>query len=241
MRIVVVSSYREMSEWAAQAVALEISRQPASVLGLATGETPRQMYRELVRLHRAAGLCFAAVTAFALDEYIGLSPDNPASFNYYLHDHLFGHLDPPLGNIHLIDALAADIDLECARYERQIAASGGIDLQVLGIGQNGHIGFNEPGTSFALGMHRVELTPSTVDSNARHFAEPAQVPRSAITLGISNILHAKKILLLASGKSKSEALRLALHGGVTPHVPASALQTHPDVTWVADRDAASLL
>ena len=241
MRIVVVSSHSEVSVFAARLIGLALREKPACALGLAAGETPRLMYAELVRMHRESGLSFAQASAFALDEYLGLAPDNPASFSFYLRRHLLGQVDFAPRNIHLIDALAPDVSAECARYERHIGACGGIDLQVLGLGQNGHIGFNEPGTNFMQGVHHVGLTQATIAANARHFADPLQVPRSAISLGIRNILEAKKILLLVSGKNKSEALRLALCGSLDPSVPASVLQTHPDVTLVADREAASLL
>jgi len=241
MRIIVATSHDEVSAKAAQLVMLALLEKPACVLGLAAGETPRRMYAELVRMHREAGLSFAQVSTFALDEYLGLAPDNPASFSFFLRQHLLGQVDICPRNIYLIDALAPDVPAECARYERQIELLGGIDLQVLGLGQNGHIGFNEPGTSFAQGVHRVDLAATTIDANTRYFADRSQVPRSAISCGVRNILQAKKVLLLASGKNKSEALRLAVRGSVDPRVPASALQTHSDVTLVVDREAASLL
>lgn len=241
MRSVVASSHSEACLWAAQLVGRAVRDKPACALGLAAGETPRLMYAELVRMHRESGLSFAQATAFALDEYVGVAPADPASFSFFLHRNLLGQVDFAPHNIYLIDALTRDVNAECARYERQIAACGGIDLLILGLGQNGHIGFNEPGTSFVQGVHRVGLTQATIAANARHFADPSQVPRFAISLGIRNILEAKKILLLVSGKNKSEVLRLALCGSVDPRVPASVLQTHPDVTLVADHEAASLL
>ncbi|MBT9177247.1 MAG: Glucosamine-6-phosphate deaminase 1 [Firmicutes bacterium] len=241
MRITTVSSANEVGVLAAQIVAADIHRKPDCVLGLATGETPQAMYRELVRLHREAGLSFQRVTAFALDEYIGLAPDNPNSYSHYLHTHLFRHVNLPASNICLIDGLARDVALECDRYEQQIAEAGGIDLQVLGIGQNGHIGFNEPAMSFARGVHLVELDAVTRADNARFFAHLTEVPRYAISLGIKNILAAKKILLLASGQSKCAPVYQAIRGAVTPRVPASVLQDHPDVMLILDQDAADLL
>ncbi|MBT9152060.1 MAG: Glucosamine-6-phosphate deaminase 1 [Firmicutes bacterium] len=238
MRIFVAKDYHDMSLEAAKVVADEIAQKPGIVLGLATGETPLAMYRELIRWHREEGLDFSQVITFNLDEYIGLPPENINSYRYYMQHNFFRHINIKLKNTHLPNAMAVDVDEECREYERQIAGVGGIDLQVLGLGQNGHIGFNEPGVDFALSTHLVHLAAATIASNARFFAAESEVPRLAISLGIKSIMQAKKILLLASGSSKARAVYELVHGAVSNNTPATILKLHQDVQLVLDERVA---
>ncbi|MBE3577223.1 MAG: glucosamine-6-phosphate deaminase [Limnochordales bacterium] len=239
MELVVVDSYRELSLWAANRVADLIRRKPNAVLGLATGSTPLGLYEELVRRHREEGLDFSQVTTFNLDEYLGLPPDHPASYHYFMRENLFAHINVRPGAVHIPSGVAADIEQECIRYEEAIRQAGGIDLQILGIGRNGHIGFNEPGTPFDSRTHVVDLAEDTRRANARFFNSIDEVPRRAVTMGIATIMEAREILLLASGPEKAWAVARTLEGEVTPEVPASVLQRHPRVFVVADRGAAA--
>ncbi|WP_400162696.1 glucosamine-6-phosphate deaminase [Brevibacillus sp. TJ4] len=241
MKLWVVEDYQAMSRRAADVLAREIKRKPDSVLGLATGGTPVGMYQELVRMHREEGLDFSRVTSFNLDEYVGLPAAHPQSYRTYMEENLFAkvNIDPRMTHIPRGDA--PDLEAECARYEREIARAGGIDIQVLGIGRNGHIGFNEPGSTAATATRVVQLTRDTVEANARYFDSPDEVPTQAISMGIRTILAAKRILLLASGSSKAEAVQRMLEGELTPELPASFLRQHADVTVVMDRQAASRL
>lgn len=223
---------RAAAEWVAARV------RPGVVLGLATGSTPVGMYKELVEMHRRGELTFAAVRTLNLDEYVGVGPDDPGSFAAYMEAHLFRWVDIAPGDRHIPDGLHPDPEAEAARYERLYWEVGPVDAQVLGIGTNGHIGFNEPGTPFDQSTHVVELAWETRLANAGAFGSPEAVPARAITLGIRNILAAREILLLAKGGSKADAVRKALRGEPTPHVPASSLQLHPKVTVYLDRDAA---
>lgn len=241
MKLYVVEDDQAASRLAAEFLAREIRRRPALVLGLATGGTPLGMYRELVRLHREEGLDFSRVTSFNLDEYVGLSPGHPHSYRTYMQQNLFDHVNILPSRTHVPRGGAPDLTAECDRYEREIAQAGGIDIQVLGIGRNGHIGFNEPGSAIDTTTRVVELAPSTLEANARYFGAVAEVPTRAITMGIRTILGAKRILLLAAGPTKAQALQQMLEGEITPQLPASLLRRHPDVTVIADRQAASLL
>ncbi|MBS3938832.1 MAG: glucosamine-6-phosphate deaminase [Peptococcaceae bacterium] len=238
MRIFVAKDYHDLSLEAAKVVADEIVQKPGIVLGLATGATPLAMYRELIRMHREEGLDFSQVITFNLDEYIGLPPANINSYRYYMFHNFFRHINIKLKNTHLPNAMAVDVDEACQEYEQQIAGVGGIDLQVLGIGQNGHIGFNEPGVDFALGTHRAQLDEATIADNARFFASRSDVPRYAISLGIKSIMQAKKILLLASGNSKARAIYELVHGAVSNATPATFLKLHHDVQLILDEPAA---
>lgn len=241
MRLIIARDYEEMSIRAAQIVAGQIFVKPNSVLGLATGSTPLSMYKELVRMHRSEGLDFSEVTTFNLDEYIGLPADNVNSYHFYMYDNLFKHINIKKENIFIPDGMASDIEGECREFERHISEKGGIDLQVLGIGNNGHIGFNEPDVKFEATTHKVKLDEETILANARFFENIDEVPKYAISMGIKTIMHARKILLLANGYSKAEALNKALYGGITPEIPASILQLHQDVTVVVDGECGSLL
>ncbi|WP_432774876.1 glucosamine-6-phosphate deaminase [Brevibacillus gelatini] len=241
MKLVIVKDYQEMSRKAAELLAQEVKNNPQTVLGLATGGTPVGMYRELVKLHQVEGIDFSQASSFNLDEYVGLSPEHPQSYRAYMQENLFCHINLPKDKAHIPAGDAPDLEKECARYEEAIREAGGIDIQVLGIGNNGHIGFNEPGSSAESTTRVVQLTQSTIEANARYFASIEEVPVQAVSMGIKTILGAKKIVLLASGEAKAEAVRLMLEGEPTADVPASLLQLHPDVTVIVDEAAASQL
>ena len=213
------------------------------VLGLATGATPLPFYAELVRLHKEEGLSFANVISFNLDEYSGLDHDHPESYWYFMHTNLFNHIDMKPENINLPSGTVKgdEIAAHCAAYEQKIKDCGGIDLQILGIGRTGHIGFNEPGAAFEKETHCVDLTESTIQANKRFFEKVEDVPTQAYTMGIKNIMQARKVLLIVSGEGKAEILDKVLYGPVTPQVPASILQLHNDLTVVADEAAMSVI
>jgi len=238
----IVDNMETMGYWAADMVAEQIGRKPDSVLGLATGSTPLPLYGELVRRSEAGEVDFTAVRTVNLDEYVGLPSDHPQSYRYFMREHLFDRIPIDPENTALPDGMAQDLSAECRAYDQLIEKWGGIDLQVLGIGHNGHIGFNEPGSVFTLKTHVVDISERTRIANARFFGDdPQKVPAQAITMGIGNIMAARRILLLVSGESKAEILERALCGDVTPQVPGSVLQLHPDVTVIADREAASFI
>ncbi|MGE7271438.1 glucosamine-6-phosphate deaminase [Brevibacillus panacihumi] len=241
MKLLLVEGYQEMSKVAAQLFAQEVKRKPDLVLGLATGGTPVGMYEELIRMHRTEGLSFSQATSFNLDEYVGLDAQHPQSYRTYMQEHLFGQIDMAAERTNIPRGDAQDLERECARYEQAIAEAGGIDIQVLGIGTNGHIGFNEPGSPASSKTRVVQLTSSTIEANSRYFESVEEVPTQAVSMGIATILGAKKIVLLASGEAKAQAVRDMLEGEMTPDVPASLLQMHHDVTVIADAPAASLL
>lgn len=217
-----------------------LRRKPDAVLGLATGSTPLGLYARLAALYRAGELSFRRATSFNLDEYVGLPATHSQSYRYFMEHNLFSHVDLPAERTHVPSGLDVS-DAALAGYDAAIEAAGGIDLQLLGLGGNGHIGFNEPGTPFGLGTHVVELTARTRQDNARFFASLDEVPTHAATMGVKTVMHARAILLLAFGSAKAEAVRAALMGPVTEDVPASVLQLHPDVTVICDEEAAKLL
>lgn len=217
-----------------------LRRKPDAVLGLATGSTPLGLYARLAALYRAGELSFRRATSFNLDEYVGLPATHDQSYRYFMEHNLFSHVDLPAERTHVPSGLDVS-DAALAGYDAAIEAAGGIDLQLLGLGGNGHIGFNEPGTPFGLGTHVVELTARTRQDNARFFASLDEVPTHAATMGVKTVMHARAILLLAFGSAKAEAVRAALMGPVTEDVPASVLQLHPDVTVFCDEEAAKLL
>ncbi len=237
MKIYRTSDYREMSRTAAMILAAQIRLKPDCVLGLATGSTPVGAYEELVRMHRDGHLDFSLVKSANLDEYRGLTRDNDQSYYYFMQQNLFGQVNIRPENTFIPDGSQPDAEAECVRYEKILAGLGGVDLQILGLGHNGHIGFNEPADSFARTTHCVDLTRSTIEANKRFFEKEEDVPRQAYTMGIGTIMRARKILLLVSGGSKAEILKEAVCGPVTPQVPASILQFHPDVTLIADEAA----
>lgn len=210
------------------------------VLGLATGASPVPTYTELIKRHKAGLISFAHASSFNLDEYVGLPRSDKNSYYTFMHENLFDSVDIDEARVHILDGNAADSEKECAEYDAAIAAAGGIDLQLLGIGTNGHIGFNEPSDAFSDGTFKVKLTDSTVKSNSIYFTD-GEMPRYALTMGINSIMKAKKIVLIATGASKAEAINQAVNGEITPHCPASILQKHPDCILFLDKAAASLL
>ena len=239
MRIYREKDYDAMSRRAAHVMAAEIIHRPDCVLGLATGSTPIGMYKQLIEWNQAGDITFKEVRTVNLDEYKGLSPEHDQGYRYFMQKQLFDHVDILPENTRVPDGLAADADAECAAYDAYIRSLGGIDLQLLGVGHNGHIGFNEPADIFVTPTHVVDLTERTIDANARFFATRDDVPRQAFTMGIGPIMAAKKILLIASGEEKAEAVYNTICGAVDPHCQGSILQLHPDVVMVADEAALS--
>lgn len=237
-RIIILDVEEEFDRAAADWLCARLERPGEVVLGLATGSSPVGLYRELVRRYREGAISFARARTFNLDEYVGLGADHPQSYARFMRERLFDHVDMDLERAHIPDGKAADPEAEARRYEALLQRFGPIDAQILGIGTNGHIGFNEPGTPFSARTHVVTLAEETRRSNARFFASIDEVPRQAITMGIANILEAREILLLARGEAKAEALAKAFCEPPTPAVPASALQNHSSVTLLLDRAAA---
>jgi len=242
MLVILKRDDEEISRQAAQLIASAVRKKPALTLGLATGSTMVGVYKHLVTLHTQGALDFSRVVTFNLDEYLGLSAAHPQSFHYFMRENLFARLNINPRNIHIPDGtIRGDYDQYCASYEESIRKAGGIDLQLLGIGRNGHIGFNEPTSSIGSRTRLKVLSQETMDDNAKSFAPGEESPRCAITMGIGTILEARKILLLATGASKSEAIAKSIEGPITSAVSASALQLHPDVTFIVDDAAASQL
>ena len=241
MKIIKASDYDHMSRAAANIISAQVILKPDCVLGLATGSTPVGTYEELIRRYEQGDLDFSQVTSVNLDEYKGLPGDNDQSYRYFMDTHLFNHVNIRRDHTFVPDGLEPDSTKACADYDRIIADVGGVDLQLLGLGHNGHIGFNEPAESFAKGTHCVDLTQSTIDANARFFASADEVPRQAYTMGIQTIMRARKIVVVVNGKGKAEIVKKAFFGPVTPQVPASILQMHGDVILVGDEEALSLL
>jgi len=241
IKIYVTESYEEMSTTAAHLLGAQIRLNPTSVLGLATGGTPVGMYKNLVRMYKEEGLDFSGITTFNLDEYYPLSRSSDQSYYYYMTDHLFGHVNISKDRIYIPDGEAKDVEAECANYDAKIEELGGIDLQVLGIGTNGHIGFNEPDTFFPKSTHLVDLVEETIQANARFFNSIDEVPKQALSMGIGSIFKAKKIVLLANGTHKAKIIAETLYGNVRPEVPSTILQFHPDVTFILDKEAAAEL
>ena len=232
MKWIEVNSYDEMSAVAANIFTEQLKAKPASILGLATGGSPVGMYKELVKRQQAGDITFKDVKTFNLDEYVGLDQSSPASYWTFMHENLFNHVDMKEENIQLPNGKVDDLAAECVAYDDRIAEAGGIDLQLLGIGVNGHIGFNEPGTSFTSLTNIVELTESTRTENAIYFDDPADVPTQAITMGIQSIMNTKAIVLIAFGEKKLEAIEKLKSGVVTEDFPASQLLNHPNVTII---------
>ncbi len=242
MLVVLKENSKEVGCEAGRIVAASLRANPALVLGLATGSTPLGMYEELIALHKSTGLDFSRATSFNLDEYLGLEPNNPQSFHYFMHSNFFSKVNFAADKIHIPDgAFGKDYSAYCEQYERTIKSAGGIDLQILGIGRNGHIGFNEPNSSLASRTRLKELTQETIEDNRKFFPPGAEIPECAITMGIGTILDARRILILATGKSKAAAVAKAIEGPISSSVSASALQLHPDVTFIIDEDAAYAL
>jgi glucosamine-6-phosphate deaminase len=232
MNIIKVKNYEDLSKIGAVIIAAEALLKPRGVLGFATGSTPLGTYAELVRMHKEGLLDFGGITTFNLDEYYNNPKTDKNSYYYFMHENLFNHINIKKENVHLPDGTAPDASAECARYEKAIDDAGGIDLQLLGIGHNGHIGFNEPDDFFAPVTQHIRLAESTIDANARFYGNRDEVPKSAISMGIGSIMRARRILMLISGKDKKEIAEKALYGSVTPQVPASILQYHKRCTVV---------
>lgn len=241
MKIVIVDNYDEMSGRAASYVISQVLGKPDSILGLAAGNTPLGMYRELVKSYDRRELDFSETTLFNLDEYCNLDKDNPRSYSYFMKKNLISQINVKAENVFIPNGMAFDIEEECRNYERMIMEKGGIDLQILGIGQNGHIGFNEPGTDFEAETHLVQLKPSTVEANARYFNNRGEVPTTAISMGIKTIMKSRMLVLLASGEKKADAIKRAINDEISPNLPASILQLHPNVVFIIDNEAASML
>jgi glucosamine-6-phosphate deaminase len=242
MLVILSQDYDTLSKRAAHIVANNIQSKPDTVLGLATGNTPLGLYRELARLHREEGLDFSRVTTFSLDEYLGLSASHPQSYHQYIQNHFVQHVNIHPENVHIPDgSIRNGFEEYCRQYEESIRSAGGIDLQILGIGKTGHIGFNEPTSSLASRTRIKTLAPPTLQENQKLFGPNEKVPPCAITMGIGTILQARRILLLASGNSKANSVAQAIEGPITSTITASALQMHPDVTVLVDEEAASKL
>jgi glucosamine-6-phosphate deaminase len=241
MEVIIRPTESDAEGLVARLMAEAIRNKPSIVLGLATGRTMEHVYRRLVEIHRNEGLDFSLVRTFNLDEYIGLPPENPNSYRHYMHHYLFGHINIDPRNTFLPDGMAKDVDAACLRYEQDIRAAGGIDLQLLGIGRAGHIGFNEPLSALRSRTRAKALTPLTIQENSSLFEEPAEMPRRAITMGVGTILEARQLLVLVTGKSKADILAKAVEGPITSMVSASAIQLHEKCRVICSADAAERL
>lgn len=239
MRVYKAKNYEDMSKKAAKVLASQIILKPDSVLGLATGSTPEGMYKEIVNMYKEGDIDFSQIKTANLDEYKGIDKDNTQSYYYFMNKHLFSHVNIKAENINIPDGMAEDGEAEGKRYDEIVKNLGGVDLQVLGIGNNGHIGFNEPDEYFAKGTHQVALAQSTIEANSRFFNSIDEVPKFAYSMGIQTIMSARKILLMASGSAKADAIYNTICGRITPKVPSSVLQLHPDVIIIADEEALS--
>ncbi len=240
LRVIIAADYDEMSKDAAEIIAKQVKIKPNSVLGLATGGTPVGTYKELILMHKE-GLAFSNVVTYNLDEYVGLAADHPQSYHYFMFDNLFNHININPENVHVPNGLANDIEASCKEYEAKIKKAGGIDLQLLGIGGDGHIAFNEPGSPLASRTRLVVLDAKTIKDNARFFENEKDVPRYAISMGCGTIIEARKILLLASGEGKADVVAQFIEGPMTSQVTASFLQMHSDTLGLVDEAAASKL
>lgn len=241
MKVIIARDYKELSKKASSILTSQLILKPESVLGLATGSTPIGTYEELIKLHKQGVISFSSVTTFNLDEYYGLDSNNPNSYSYFMGDKLFNHIDINSNEIHIPNGLAKNVQKECEYYEEKIIEKGGIDIQLLGIGRNGHIGFNEPDIKFEAITHLVNLDSNTIYANARFFKDVKDVPKKAISMGIKTIMNSKKILLLASGEEKAQIVYDTLYGKITPETPASVLQLHPNLIVIVDKQAAKYL
>ncbi|MGH7530006.1 MAG: glucosamine-6-phosphate deaminase [Gemmatimonadales bacterium] len=241
MEVIIHSDYEQMSRAAAQIVVDVLNTKPNAVLGMATGSTPLGLYQELVRRHTEGELDFSRVTTFNLDEYVGLPGNHPQSYHYFMHEHFFQHVNIPRHNINIPSGTTSNYPAFCQWYEKRIADCGGIDLQILGIGSDGHIAFNEPGSSLSSRTRLKTLSKQTIDDNARFFARREDVPVYAITMGVGTILDARKLVLIASGTPKAKAIAQTVEGSVTSMVTASAIQLHRDAVVIVDAEAAANL
>ncbi|MBY0013540.1 glucosamine-6-phosphate deaminase [Paenibacillus typhae] len=241
MNILTFKSQEDFAETGANLIVSLLQSNPRAVLGLATGSSPVTVYARLVEMHRKGLVSFAKASSYNLDEYVGLPVDHPQSYRSFMNEHLFNHVDIDLARTHVPDGNAPDLAAECLAYDRMLEDNGPVDLQILGIGSNGHIGFNEPDASLSSGTHVVDLLEETREANARFFDKLEDVPRQAVTMGIGGILKARQIVLLVRGEEKAEAVRNALEGPITTQCPASLLQSHPNVVVLLDEGAAKWL
>lgn len=241
MRIIRAKDYKDMSRKAANIISAQVILKPDSVLGLATGSSPIGTYEQLVKWYEKGDLDFADVTTVNLDEYYGMKPENDQSYHYFMHDHFFDHVNIDPSRINLPNGMEPDEEKECARYDAVLRSVGDVDIQLLGIGRNGHIGFNEPADDFTYGTHVVTLTADTIEANARFFKSADEVPRQAVSMGIGNIMAAKCVVLVATGENKAKAVYDTIRGPITPRVPASVLQLHPCCVILTDREAGKLM
>lgn len=240
MKVIITENYEEMSKKTAEILIDVVKNNPSAVLGLATGSSPIGTYQNMIKDHKENGTSYKNVKTVNLDEYVGLTADHDQSYAYFMRDNLFNHVDIDLKNTNVPCGVAKDLEKECERYNALLEECKQ-DVQLLGIGSNGHIGFNEPGTPIDSVTHLVDLTENTIKDNSRLFASIDEVPRQALSMGIKNIMNAKSVVLVASGKNKAKAVYGMVKGAVTPELPASILQLHPNVVLVCDKDAASLL
>lgn len=238
MKLIVEKNYEDLSKRVAEIIKKEIRTNPKTILGLATGSTPIGTYQELIKAHKEEGLDFSKVQTFNLDEYVGLDGEHPNSYRYFMNEEFFKHININLENTHIPNGKVSNLESYCREYDKDIEKAGGIDIQILGIGTNGHIAFNEPADELSVGTSIVNLTDSTINDNSRFFDSMDEVPKTAITMGIGSILKAKKIILLASGKNKAEIMKKLLEEDiVSTNLPASFLLLHPDVTIIVDKEA----
>lgn len=240
MRVILCENYEEMSKKAASIFAAQLTLKPDSILGLATGSTPVGMYKNLIKMNEAGEIDFSTVKTFNLDEYYPIKRDNSQSYFTFMNENLFSHINIDIANTHVPNGETNDAEAECKEYEEKLRAAGGVDLQVLGIGQNGHIAFNEPDDALFSYTHVTDLTESTISANSRFFDSEKDVPTQAITMGMASIMSAKKIILLANGASKKDAVKELLNDKITTSVPATLLKLHPDVVLICDKDAYGL-
>ncbi|WP_066714376.1 glucosamine-6-phosphate deaminase [Clostridium sp. Marseille-P299] len=232
MKIITANDYNDLSRKAANIISAQVILKPTSILGLATGSTPIGTYKQLIKWYEKGDIDFSMVTSVNLDEYCGLSGESEQSYRYFMDTNLFNHININKNKTHVPNGLAKDLEQECINYDTMINDLGGIDMQLLGIGHNGHIGFNEPNIKFEKTTHIVDLDKSTIEANARFFDSIDDVPKQAITMGIKSIMHARHVLLIANGPDKEEIVKKALFGPITPDVPASILQLHPNLTVI---------
>ena len=241
MRVICAKDYADVSRKAANIIAAQVHLKPNCVLGLATGSSPVGTYQELIKKYESGELDFSKVSTVNLDEYVGLPKDHDQSYAYFMRTNLFDHVNIDQANCNIPNGMNPDAAAECARYDAVIEAFGGADLQLLGLGPNGHIGFNEPCDEFVSGTNHVKLTDSTIDANQRFFAKREDVPTTAYTMGIGSIMKAKRVLLVCNGKAKAQAVKDCFFGPIKPQAPGSILQLHPDFILVADEEALSLV
>ena len=241
MNVIITKNYEELSKVAAKEMAEVIKNNPIAILGLATGGSPIGMYKELIRMNKDGEIDFSTVTTVNLDEYVGLSGEHPQSYRYFMNDNLFNHINIDKKNTYVPNGLAKDVEEECKNYDSKIAQLGGTDVQLLGIGNNGHIAFNEPDEALVSGTHLTNLTEDTIKANARFFDSIDEVPKTALTMGLGGIMKSKKIIVIASGESKAEAVKAMVNGKISTNMPASMLQMHRDVVVIVDEEAAKLL